>query len=39
MVGRLQMMQTSRSTYIQFKQNMFALKALFYIQQLYIYAA
>ena len=32
-------MQDSRNTYIQIKQNIFALKALFYIQQLYIYAA
>ena len=32
------MMQNSRNTYIQIKQNIFALKALFYIQQLYIYA-
>ena len=39
MVGRLQMMQNSRNTYIQIKQNIFVLKALFYIQQLYIYAA
>ena len=33
------MMQNSRNTYIQIKQNIFAHKALFYIQQLYIYAA
>ena len=39
MVGRLQMMQNSRNTYIHIKQNTFALKTLFYIQQLYIYAA
>ena len=32
-------MQNSRNTYIQVKQNIFALKALFHIQQLYIYAA
>ena len=32
-------MQNSRNTYIHIKQNIFALKALFYIQQLYIYAA
>ena len=31
------MMQNSINTYIQIKQNIFALKALFYIQQLYIY--
>ena len=31
------MMQNSRNTYIQIKQNIFALKALFYIQQLYIF--
>ena len=30
-------MQNSRNTYIQIKQNIFALKALFYIQQLYIF--
>ena len=33
------MTQNSRNTYIKIKQNIFALKALFYIQQLYIYAA
>ena len=33
------MMQNSRNTYIQIKQNIFALRALLYIQQLYIYAA
>ena len=33
------MMQNSRNTYIQIKQNIFALKALFYSQQLYIYEA
>ena len=32
-------MQNSRNTYIHSQQNIFALKALFYIQQLYIYAA
>ena len=32
------MMQNSKNTYIHFQQNVFALKALFYIQQLYIYA-
>ena len=31
--------QNSRNTYIHIKQNIFALKELFYIQQLYIYAA
>ena len=31
------MMQNSRNTYIQIKQNIFALKALFYIQQLYLF--
>ena len=31
------MMQNSRNAYIQFKQNIFALKVLFYIRQLYIY--
>ena len=31
------MMQNSRNTYIQIKQNIFALKALFYIQHLYIF--
>ena len=31
------MMQNSRKTYIQIKQNIFALKALFYIQQLYTF--
>ena len=30
------MMQNSRNTYIQIKQNVFSLKALFYIQQLYL---
>ena len=30
-------MQNSRNTYIQIKQNIFALRALFYIQQLYIF--
>ena len=33
------MTQNSRNTYIHSQQNIFALKALFYIQQLYIYAA
>ena len=33
------MMQDSRNAYIYIKQNIFAVKALFYIQQLYIYAA
>ena len=33
------MMQKSRNTYIQIKQNIFALKALFYIKQLNIFAA
>ena len=32
-------MQKSRNRYTHIKQNIFALKALFYIQQLYIYAA
>ena len=32
-------MQNSRNTCIHMQQNIFALKALFYIQQLYIYAA
>ena len=32
-------MKKSRNTYIHIHQNIFALKALFYIQQLYIYAA
>ena len=31
-------MQNSRNTYIQIKQILFALKTLFYIQQLYFYA-
>ena len=31
-------MQKSRNTYMHIEQNIFALKALFYIQQLYIYA-
>ena len=30
-------MQNSRNTYIHMQQNIFALKALFYIQQLYIF--
>ena len=29
-------MQKARNTYIHIQQNIFALKALFYIQQLYI---
>ena len=33
------MLQHSRNTFIQIKQNIFELKALFYIQQLYIYSA
>ena len=33
------MMQNLRNTYIPIKQNIFALKALFYIQQLYIYGS
>ena len=33
------MMQNLKNTYIQIKQNIFALKRLSYIQQLYIYAA
>ena len=32
-------MQNSRNTYFHIQQNIFALKAFFYIQQLYIYAA
>ena len=32
-------MQKPRNRYTHIKQNIFALKALFYIQQLYIYAA
>ena len=38
-VGSLKMMENSRNTYIHIQQNIFALKALYYIQQLYIYAA
>ena len=33
------MMQNLKTAYIHIKQNIFALKALFYNQQLYIYAA
>ena len=38
MVGRLQIMQKSRNTHIHNQQNIFALKALFFIQQLHDYA-
>ena len=39
MIGCFKMMQNSRNTYIHIRQNIFALKTFFYIQQLYIYAA